>query len=86
MSQQAYESTVGIDELEKAFANVYATMDEIDEFKIRSLDTMSRTISALESQFQRSRSYIDRSRAEEARSQEAGRPELTSSAPQPPES
>ena len=68
VSQQAYEATVGIDKLEKAFANVYATMDEIDEFKIRSLDTMSRTISALESQVQRSRSYIDRARAEEARS------------------
>ncbi len=86
VSQQAYEATVGIDKLEKAFANVYATMDEIDEFKIRSLDTMSRTITALESQVQRSRSYIDRARAEEARSQEGSRPELTGSAPQLPES
>ena len=86
VSQQAYEATVGIDKLEKAFANVYATMDEIDEFKIRSLDTMSRTITALESQVQRSRSYIDRARAEEARSLEAGRPELAGSAPQLPES
>ena len=65
VSRQAYEATVGFDRLEKAFANVYATMDEIDEFKIKALDTMSQTISQLEKEVEKSRGYIDRSRAQE---------------------
>jgi uncharacterized protein YaaN involved in tellurite resistance len=65
VSRQAYEATVGIERLEKAFANVYATMDEIDEFKIRALDTMAQTITELEREVEKSRGYIDRARAQE---------------------
>jgi len=65
VSRQAYESTVGLDKLEKAFANVYATMDQIEEFKVKSLDTMSTTIAALEAEVEKSKTYIDRARARE---------------------
>ena len=66
VSRQAYESTVGIQRLEKAFANVYATMDEIDTFKVRALDTMAKTIEALETEVNKSRTYVERARANEA--------------------
>ena len=66
VSRQAYESTVGIARLEKAFANVYATMDEIDTFKVKALDTMAKTISALEVEVQKSQAYVNRARAAEA--------------------
>jgi uncharacterized protein YaaN involved in tellurite resistance len=72
VSRQAYEATVGIDRLQKAFANVYATMDEIDEFKVKALDTMAATIGALEAEVEKSRTYIDRTRAQEQARVEAG--------------
>jgi uncharacterized protein YaaN involved in tellurite resistance len=66
VSRQAYEATVGIDKLQAAFSNVYATMDEIDTFKVKALDTMAQTIETLEREVEKSRSYVDRARAREA--------------------
>ena len=41
IQEQAASSTIGIEQLQAAFANIYATMDSIDEFKLKALDTMS---------------------------------------------
>jgi uncharacterized protein YaaN involved in tellurite resistance len=72
VSRQATEATVDIERLQKAFANVYATMDEIDEFKVRALDTMAKTITALETEVEKSRTYVERARAQEAAAIESG--------------
>ena len=39
--EQAASSTVGIEKLQAAFQNIYATMDEIDTFKLKALDNMA---------------------------------------------
>ena len=41
IQEQAASSTIGIEQLQAAFANIYATMDSIDEFKVKALDSMS---------------------------------------------
>ena len=41
IQEQAASSSIGIEQLQAAFANIYATMDSIDEFKIKALDTMA---------------------------------------------
>ena len=41
IQEQAASSSIGIEQLQAAFANIYATMDSIDEFKLKALDTMS---------------------------------------------
>ena len=46
--------------LREAFANIYATMDSIDQFKLKALDTMSLTIGTLETEVAKSRDYLDR--------------------------
>ncbi len=60
IQEQAASSTIGIEQLQAAFQNIYATMDSIDEFKMRALDNMAQTIGVLENEVEKSREYIDR--------------------------
>ena len=41
IQEQAASSTIGMEQLQAAFANIYATMDSIDEFKLKALDSMA---------------------------------------------
>jgi uncharacterized protein YaaN involved in tellurite resistance len=56
-----------MEDLQAAFANIYATMDSIDEFKVKALDSMAQTIGVLETEVEKSKSYLDRVRAHDAR-------------------
>ncbi len=60
IQQQAASATIGLPQLQAAFANIYATMDAIDTFKVEALDSMSATIGALETEVTKSRDYLDR--------------------------
>jgi len=60
VGEQAASSMVDLQKLQTAFDNIYATIDEIDSFKIKSLDSMSKTISALSAQLSRAQTYVDR--------------------------
>lgn len=66
IQQQASSATIGMPQLQAAFANIYATMDSIDNFKLQALDTMASTIGTLETEVVKSREYLDRSRRSEA--------------------
>ena len=66
IQQQAASATIGLPQLQAAFANIYATMDSIDAFKLQALDSMSTTITTLEGEVSKSREYLDRvSRADQ---------------------
>ena len=67
IQQQAASSTISIESLQKAFANIYQTMDSIDSFKIEALNTMSQTIGTLETEVSKSRAYLERARQSEDR-------------------
>ena len=67
IQDQAASSSIGIEQLQAAFANIYATMDSIDEFKLKALDSMSATIGVLETEVDKSRAYLDRVQAHDAR-------------------
>ncbi|NUR96381.1 MAG: toxic anion resistance protein, partial [Kribbellaceae bacterium] len=60
IQQQAASATIGLPQLQAAFANIYATMDAIDTFKSEALDNMAATIGTLENEVTKSRSYLDR--------------------------
>jgi len=60
IQQQAASATIGLPQLQQAFANIYQTMDSIDQFKAQALNNMSQTISVLEQEVAKSRSYLDR--------------------------
>jgi uncharacterized protein YaaN involved in tellurite resistance len=62
IQEQAASSTVGIEQLQSAFANIYATMDSISDFKSRALDSMSQTIGVLQTETTKASQYVERAR------------------------
>lgn len=58
--QQAASATIPIETLQRAFANIYQTMDAIDQYKIAALSNMKTTVHTLEVEVEKSRGYIAR--------------------------
>jgi uncharacterized protein YaaN involved in tellurite resistance len=58
--EQAASSTIPIDTLKRAFQNIYVTMDAIDTYKLKALDTMKQTVDTLSGEVEKSRGYIAR--------------------------
>ncbi|MEQ6903750.1 toxic anion resistance protein [Nocardioides sp. YIM 152588] len=67
IQEQAASSTIGMEQLQAAFSNIYATMDSIDEFKVKALDNMATTIGVLEVEVEKSRGYLERVRRHDER-------------------
>src|SRR4051812_11885395 len=63
VSTRVASATVAIAELQGAFEDIYATMDEIDTFRVGALDSMQKTIGALSAEVTKSQTYLDRARA-----------------------
>jgi uncharacterized protein YaaN involved in tellurite resistance len=58
--EQAASSTIPLETLQRAFQNIYDTMDEVDNFKVRALDSMKKTVETLSSEVEKSKGYIAR--------------------------
>lgn len=58
--EQAASSTIPLETLQRAFQNIYDTMDEVDEFKVRALDSMKQTVTVLSDEVEKSKGYIAR--------------------------
>lgn len=58
--EQAASSTIPLETLSRAFQNIYDTMDAIDTFKLKALDTMKTTVTSLEGEVAKSKGYIAR--------------------------
>jgi len=58
--EQAAASTIPVEVLQRAFQNVYDTMDAIDTFKLKALDSMKTTIGTLGNEVEKSKGYIAR--------------------------
>lgn len=67
IQEQAASSTIGMEQLQAAFQNIYATMDSIDDFKLKALDSMAQTIGVLGAEVDKSKAYLDRVQAHDAR-------------------
>jgi len=65
INTQASSEMIGIETLKSAFADVYAAMDAVDTYKAAALDSMSQTVSSLETEVAAARTYLDRSGAPE---------------------
>ncbi|HEX5335554.1 MAG TPA: toxic anion resistance protein [Propionicimonas sp.] len=67
IQEQAASSTIGLEQLQAAFANIYQTMDSIDQFKLKALDSMAATIGTLETEVAKSKSYLERVSQQDSR-------------------
>ena len=60
IQQQPASATISVEKLQAAFANIYATMDMIDAYKLQALDSMQKTIDALTGEVTKAQSYLQR--------------------------
>lgn len=58
--EQAASATIPLETLQRAFQNIYDTMDAIDTFKLKALDSMKTTVNALGQEVEKSKGYIAR--------------------------
>jgi uncharacterized protein YaaN involved in tellurite resistance len=58
--QQAASATIPLETLQRAFQNIYDTMDTIDRFKVEALGNMKQTVDSLSQEVEKSRGYIAR--------------------------
>ena len=58
--EQAASSTIPMETLQRAFQNIYDTMDSIDTFKVKALENMKQTVTTLSSEVEKSKGYIAR--------------------------
>ncbi len=58
--EQAASSTIPVEVLQRAFQNIYDTMDNIDTFKVKALESMKQTVTTLTAEVEKSRGYIAR--------------------------
>jgi uncharacterized protein YaaN involved in tellurite resistance len=65
IQRQAASSTVSVEALQSAFANIYQAMDAVDTFKTEALASMSTTISALSTEVDKAQTYLARVRRSE---------------------
>jgi len=68
--KQAASSTIPIETLQRAFQNIYDTMDEIDRFKLEALGSMKQTVNVLTDEVEKSKGYIARAEGAEQNNQQ----------------
>jgi len=78
--EQAASSTIPIETLQRAFQNIYDTMDNIDTFKLKALENMKTTVTTLSNEVEKSKGYIARAegQAQAANQARADNPLLSS--------
>ena len=58
--EMAASSTIPMETLQRAFQNIYDTMDNIDTFKVKALESMKQTVNTLSGEVEKSKGYIAR--------------------------
>jgi uncharacterized protein YaaN involved in tellurite resistance len=72
--EQAASSTIPLETLQRAFQNIYDTMDTIDSFKLKALENMKQTVNTLGNEVEKSRGYIARAEGANSGRLEANSP------------
>jgi uncharacterized protein YaaN involved in tellurite resistance len=67
IQKEQTSAAVDVEVLQRAFDNVFATMDSIETYRGEAIASMAKTVDALEHQVTRSRSYLARTRPEGTR-------------------
>ena len=69
---EAASATINVQKLQAAFANIYATMDAIDTYKVQALQTMQQTVDVLSGQISTAQSYLERAHQAPSTQEAAG--------------
>lgn len=68
IGEQAANSTIELDKLKAAFADIYATMDMMADYKTKALQNMQATVDVLSTEVEKAKPYLDRVRQQQAAS------------------
>ena len=74
--EMAASSTIPLETLQRAFQNIYDTMDNIDTFKVKALENMKQTVTTLTSEVEKSKGYIARAEGAAQAAKAADAPSL----------
>ena len=74
----AAASTIPLETLQRAFQNIYDTMDEVDTFKIKALENMKLTVQTLSTEVEKSKGYIARAEGQNKALAASNEPSLLS--------
>jgi uncharacterized protein YaaN involved in tellurite resistance len=74
--EQAASSTIPMETLQRAFQNIYDTMDAVDTFKVKALASMKQTVDTLSTEVEKSKGYIARAEGQAQASKAANEPSL----------
>ncbi|OYW46160.1 MAG: toxic anion resistance protein [Sphingomonadales bacterium 32-68-7] len=77
--EQAASSTIPLETLQRAFQNIYDTMDSVDQFKVKALESMKQTVEALSTEVEKSKGYIARAEGQAQAAASAAEPSLLTS-------
>ena len=77
--EQAVTAAIPLETMQRAFQNIYDTMDAIDTFKLKALDSMKATSDALEAEVHKSKGYIARAEGQAQALKSVQEPGLLSS-------
>ncbi len=73
--EQAASSTIPLETLQRAFQNIYQTMDAVDAFKMKALSSMKTTVDTLSNEVEKSKGYIARAEGQAQAAIEASGPD-----------
>ena len=76
--KQAASATIPLETLQRAFQNIYDTMDMIDQFKLEALGSMKQTVETLSNEVEKSKGYIARAEGQAQAVKAADAPSLLS--------
>jgi uncharacterized protein YaaN involved in tellurite resistance len=74
--EQAASSTIPMETLQRAFQNIYDTMDAVDTFKVKALASMKQTVDVLSTEVEKSKGYIARAEGQAQAAQAVQEPSL----------
>jgi uncharacterized protein YaaN involved in tellurite resistance len=64
ISQESSSATVSLESLEAAFQNIYETIDALDGYKVKAVETMALTVNALQARLAEASKYLERAKPE----------------------
>ncbi|MEO5535916.1 MAG: toxic anion resistance protein [Pseudolysinimonas sp.] len=65
IAEQSTSATISLDSLQTAFQNIYDTIDALDTYKIKAVETMGQTVTALQARLNEANAYLDRAKPDE---------------------
>jgi uncharacterized protein YaaN involved in tellurite resistance len=64
IAEQSTSATISLESLETAFQNIYETIDALDSYKVKAVETMGQTVAALQTRLSEATEYLERAKPE----------------------